>query len=292
MEFGLFSGVLQRQAVVFFRVGDAKTPVDLDGLTYINDKEGKFGPLAEIGVKRWLANLNNLGPNPCITSIFPIMEFKADGNNVLRALRYSDSCREFYGYNNWTDLSKKPVGELIGHIRQYIIPPDPHWDDFQEDQASLIKKHEQGELPLAQVPIIFNRDHPSFPGRSFVPLIVEKIGEGKGSITRVLYLDVAQLPKAVFGEPIWSNLSENIDTAKLSLELKQIADDWIREVPEVVPARVKALRAAAEEAANGGSLKVVTNCGEAGFYAVRSFAQKGDYPNAKLLLRRILALTH
>ena len=65
----------------------------------------------------------------------------------------------------------------------------------------------------------------------------------------------------------------------------------IRDTPEVARGRIKALTDAAEEAAKGGSIKVVYYCGEAGRYAVRGLAQKGCYPNAKLLLCRMLALT-
>ena len=78
---------------------------------------------------------------------------------------------------------------------------------------------------------------------------------------------------------------------KLSAELGQIAEDWKIAVSEVAAEREKALRDAAEEAAGGGSMKVVTLSGEAGFYAVRQFAQKRAYPNAQLFLRPVLALT-
>jgi predicted nucleotide-binding protein with TIR-like domain len=293
LEFGLFSGRLPRQAVAFYRVGGSKTAVDLEGLTYIDDQEGKLGPGAEIEVREWFSNLKTVGQEAAdeINSIFPFIEFKANDERAPRVRRFSSSARDFYGYAGNADLSNKSVEELVENLKYYIDPPTAYWDDFVNDQVSVVKKYQEGKLPLAQVPIRFNRQHPKFPEKTFVPLIAESRDWEGCHITRILYLEIAQLPKGVFGEPIWLDLSENIDIEKLSIELKQIADDWIRDTPEVARARVKALTDAADEAAKGGSIKVVRLCGEAGFFAVRSFAKKGHYPNAQLLLRRVLALT-
>jgi len=293
IEFGLFSGRLPRQAVVFCRVGESRTPIDLDGFGYINDKEGNFGHSVQLEVKDWFSNLKTIGQDAAdeINSIFPFIEFKDDDKKIPRVRRFSNSSRGFYGYADHADLSYKTVKELIDNLRPFIDPPAPHWDDFLNDQDSVIAKYKSGGLPLAQIPICFNKQHRSFPGRTFVPLIAESNGKEGYGITRILYLDIASLPKGVLNDSAWLDLSENIDMEKLSIELKQIADNWIRDTPEVARGRIKALTDAAEEAAKGGSIKVVYYCGEAGRYAVRGLAQKGCYPNAKLLLCRMLALT-
>jgi hypothetical protein len=306
LEFGLFSGSLPRQAVALYRVGESKTAVDLGGLTYIDDRGGEFGAAAELGVSAWFSGLEKFYKDFAkaeaekakakrvdsgITSIFPTIELKTDDQKVVRVHRYSSSCREFYGYADYVDLSDKPVQELVSNLQPFVDPPGSHWDDFQQDQIKVMEKYTGGKLPLAQVPIHFNVDHPYYPYRTFVPLIVERSIGAAGDLSRILYLDVAKLPKGVFGAPVWAELSKNIDTKKLSVELGQIAENWKIAVPGVAAEREKALRDAAEEAAGGGSMKVVTLCGEAGFYAVRQFAQKGAYPNAQLFLRRVLALT-
>jgi TIR domain len=46
-----------------------------------------------------------------------------------------------------------------------------------------------------------------------------------------------------------------------------------------------------EQAASAGSIMMVMQCGEAGFFSLRNLAQKGKYPKARLLLRCLLALT-
>jgi hypothetical protein len=306
LEFGLFSGSLPRQAVALYRVGDSKTAVDLSGLTYIDDREGEFGAAAELGVSAWFSSLEKLyndfekseaekakaqRVDGAITSIFPIIELKTDDEKVVRVHRYSRSCREFYGYADYVELLDRPVKELVSNLQPFVDPPGSHWDDFLQDQIKVMEKYTGGKLPLAQVPIHFNVDHPYYPTKTFVPLIVERTVGTEGDISRILYLDVVKLPKGVFGTPVWADLSKNISTKELSEELKQIADDWKSDVPLLYAEREKALRDAATEAATGGSMKVVTLCGEAGFFAVRSYAQKKNYPNAQLLLRRVLALT-
>lgn len=288
IEFGLFSGLLPRKAVVFYRVGDSKTAIDLAGLTYIEDKDGSFGPAVELAVKSWLENLSTVVfERPVITSIFPIIEFKADEEKVPRVYTISDSCKQFYGYSEDANLIDKSVEGLRKGIQNYIDPPAQHWDDFERDQDSILEKYKEGRLPLAQVPVRFNLDHPYFPGRTFVPLIIERAVSGANDITRVLYLDTVKLPRGVFGEPIWTPLSQGLDLEKLAVELKQMAENWRDAAPE----RVDALKSASAEAANGGSVKVISYCGEAGFFSLRDLAQKGSYPNAKLLLRRLLGLT-
>ncbi len=304
LEFGLFSGSLPRQAVALYRAGESKAAADLGGLTYINDEEGEFGAAAELEISAWLTSLEQVYKDLAeaesakaqkvdhtITSIFPTIELKTDEQKVVRVHRYSSSCRDFYGFADYVDLSGKPVQELVANLQQFVDPPGSHWDDFQQDQIKVMEKYSGGKLPLAQVPIHFNVDHPYYPYRTFVPLIVERTVGAGGDLSRILYLDVAKLPKGVFGAPVWADLSKNIDTKKLSTELEQIAVDWKTAQPLVATEREKALRDAAEEAAGGGSMKVVTLCGEAGFYAVRTYAQKGAYPNAQLFLRRVLALT-
>jgi hypothetical protein len=129
-------------------------------------------------------------------AIFPFAEFKADKRNTLKLLKCSRSCMEFYGYAGNDDLSNKTLQELIDNLQSFI--DKPHWDEFLKDQAIVYEKYVRGELPLAQIPIRFNGQHPYFPGRTFVPLIIERtVGEGP-DITRVLYLDIAQLPKGAY----------------------------------------------------------------------------------------------
>jgi hypothetical protein len=228
-----------------------------------------------------------------LDSNFPLLQLytpknpegKPLGDPLIYAL--SDSCKQFFGYTaiaSDQSFFQKPAKPFLDNLKQYIRPPDQYWDDLTEDQRIVYQKMDEGKLPLAQVPVCFNKYHPSFKNQSFVPIIVQKEQKDDGEVMTILYVETGQLPRCLLGDKVWRDIFEGIDMSVLADELAAMANNWAN----VAKPQIDALKKASDEARKGGSMTVAAYLAEAGFYSCRKRAAEGKFETVTQLLSNLV----
>ena len=268
IEFGLFSGALGSDAVCFCRVSGCKIAVDLGGIIYIDLPNSDFSGNedAQDSLEKWIRNLeskkNVIPPMAKIRSLdssFPLLQLfkpnysygKSSGNHTIYAL--SDSCKNFFVYDTSEPdetFFGKPAKSFIKRLENYVSPPKQYWTDLTTDQKIVYSKLRYGGLPLARVPVYFNNDHDYYPNTSFVPIIVQREKAGNGEVMTILYLASNKLPRSLFVENVWQEISNGIELSILASELTQMAIG-----SDVTDEQKEALTRASEEAKSGGGMQ-------------------------------------
>lgn len=134
----------------------------------------------------------------------------------------------------------------------------------------------------------FNKLHPYFPNRDFVPIIAaaQQAPGDQEEYTRVLYLDAKKLPRYLFGSQLWDEVKQDVDMAGLAQDLHQI--QMLFEKEGISRARIEALQAAGAEIAKGSNVNVLRLLAEAGLFSLLEKARDQHLGQAKLLLERLL----
>ena len=170
--------------------------------------------------------LNEFAKNPMIPSELPVMMMTAPDLVVRRVSR---SAMRYFGYTSDAPTGAvvgKKVTELIKAMERFMDPPSAFWADLGRDQDRVINEVMDGLITYARVPVRLNDQHPEFPDKTFVPIITERrtldeTGDSR-MILRVLYVDVAKLPKNLFTERVWEEVIEDLNPKELAQELREI----------------------------------------------------------------------
>ena len=172
--------------------------------------------------------LARFASDPIIPSPLPVMVMTVPD---LLIRRVSASAARFFGKNEKTlqdTVVGRPVTELIAEMRRGLDPPSAYWSDLGLDQSRVIEELIEGEITYARLPVRINKDHPSdeFRNKTFVPIITERDVVGKGNdkltIARILYLDIAELPRNLFTTRVWNEAVQGLDLQELAQELREI----------------------------------------------------------------------
>ena len=172
--------------------------------------------------------LANFARDPIIPSPLPVMVMTVPD---LLIRRVSASAARFFGKNDKTledTVVGRSVTDLIAEMRRGLDPPSAYWSDLGLDQSRVIEELIEGEITYARLPVRINRDHPSdeFRNKTFVPIITERdvvgIGDDKLTIARILYLDIAELPRNLFTERVWNEAVEGLNLQNLVQQLREI----------------------------------------------------------------------
>jgi predicted nucleotide-binding protein with TIR-like domain len=288
VEYGLFLGRLGKANVAFYRKNGAKTPSDVDGLTHIRAPEG-FNNQARLQLRAWIQTLRRRDAACALESwMVPAIRLRqtfredtvkgADGRpEKVRTsvdgpflLDINDRGMRFFAIEQRSQYMMGEARALMLVLRKYVDPPDQYWQDLVEDQAVVYEKFLRGETAFANVGIRLNESHPYFADRIFAPLVIDRqtVLQADGFIredSTAVYVDVARLPRHVFGEQIWKDVSRNIDLDTLAVELGAMADamDVLKDKE-----RMNKLRDAATALQHGGGPRVLELCAEVGLYSM------------------------
>ncbi len=236
IEYGLFMGTLGEKNVIAGSRGKPKVANDLAGLTLVDLSDNRLVK-AETQVKLWLKEVEQRASESekevgGLLSQHPYVELIATEADRTDAKVHGINTwgKQLFGYRlDAPDLVLvgKSAGVLPQRLRTWIDPPPVNWKDLKNDQERVYREFYAGGKAVANIPVRFNRHHPYFPGKTFIPIIVQQRPEKKDpgrEITGVLYLDVDTLPRPLFLEGVWDRLSKSLDSDGLVKEIKVIED--------------------------------------------------------------------
>lgn len=240
IEYGLFMGALGEQNVIAGSRGEPKLASDLAGLTLVDLSDNRL-IRAENKVERWLDEVEQrvldserhveitLTEHPYVELIATTADRRDATVHAINALG-----KQLYGYRDAVDLVGEHAKVLPERLKRWIDPPSVRWDDLDKDQARVYEQFYRGDRASASIPVQFNDSHPFFADKSFIPIIVQqrtKKGSPGREITGVLYLDVATLPRALFLERVWDQVSKSLNLDGLVDEIKVIEKEVQRPAP-------------------------------------------------------------
>lgn len=232
--------------------------------------------------------LDELAGNTTIRSSLPVAVMSVMDQDkevpTVRVRRLSEQAKIFFGFDVTARIGSvvgKSVPDLIQNMTKYLKPPAAYLVDFGQDQTRVMKELHKEAPTYARLPFRFNEGHPAFKNKTFVPIITERreVGEGKDRLTvlRVLYLDVAELPKNIFSDRVWQEVIKDVHPEKIAEELKKIQTDldkrYFRRDDDGGKLRRKALEDAIEKLEKGGSPAVLDDLSKAGWFVLREEAQ-------------------
>lgn len=98
--------------------------------------------------------------------------------------------------------------ELVGSDSKHLSETLKQWmdkdnyDTFLGDQARLFSEYARGGVVHAEVPVIFNNQHPNYPNQSFLPVIVhlsnpDQQKDATGQNLEIAYLNIEQIAPVV-----------------------------------------------------------------------------------------------
>ena len=296
IEYGLFLGQLGREYVAFYRKGAVRTARDLNGVTYIDALKG-WNNSVEQSLKKWLGEVvrKKKGMSGRLERILhPAIEFKVQFPPGNRATAKEDPIltdinnkgKTFFQIDGEGEYIGESTTKLMDHLKTYVDPPAECWEDLMQDQKGVYARIKRGDEAHANVAVRLNKKHIDYRGHVFVPLLAERrvlprLDENIDELSTVVYLDVGKLPKHVFGEQIWKDVSDGFSPEQLANELDQIAG-----VIEAAAPRVEKLRDAVLLLHKGGGPKVIELCSEVGLYSILHHATDGSA--VKEFLERLL----
>ena len=212
----------------------------------------------------------------------------------LEVIQVSPSAKEFFGFDVNAPVGTvvgKKVPELLSGMAGYLDPPSAFSSDLGKDQNRVIKEVKGGHITYARLPVRFNRSHPAYRNKTFVPIITERRVFGEGDdrtiLLQILYLDVAKLPKNLFTTQVWEEVIEDLDTKDLAQDFRSIKtvfdnlafdEDW-----DKGETRRKALDAAIEKLEQGGPPSTLEDLSKAGWFELRDTASKMQKKPRKIL---------
>lgn len=232
--------------------------------------------------------LDELARNTTIQSSLPVavMSVMDQDKDVptVQVRRLSEPAKIFFGFDVTARIDSvvgKSVGDLIRNMTKYLNPPTAYFADLGQDQDRVMKELLQEEPTYARLPFRFNKGHRAFKNKTFVPIITERreVGEGEDRLTvlRVLYLDVAELPKNIFSDRVWQEVIKDIIPETIAKDLKRIQKDldkrYFCKDDDGGEFRRKALDDAIENLEKGGSPAVLDDLSKAGWFVLREEAQ-------------------
>lgn len=274
MEYGLFLGQLPERNTAFYRKGATRTARDVDGVTAIAAPNG-WNNLVERTLRTWVSGLRPswLTPNelemfsqPAIRVYQTVRNGKPE-EPILEDI--NSKAKIFFSIDDADLYIGQPSVELMKVLQGYVMPPVEHWDDLVRDQTRVAKRFDKGINVTAQIAVRFNPLHGHYPGRIFVPLIIERWrkplwgNHGYGETSTVMYLDVDRLPKHVFGEQIWKDVSLDFDLTTLAEQFDRIAERL-----DCAEPRARKVKQAADCLRHGGGPRVLELCSEVGLYSM------------------------
>ena len=241
--------------------------------------------------------LARFAADPEIPSPLPVMVMTTPDLVVRRVSR---SAKRFFGKDENASIDTvvgRPVAELIGEMQKFLNPMPAYWSDLGLDQARVIKELIEGEITYARLPVRFNSAHPAYQDKTFVPVITERDVVGKGddklTIVRILYLDIAELPRNLFTERVWNEAVEGLDLQDLAQELEEIKTAFAARVAARAFAekarlaarafeededggreRCDALKDAIEKLQQGGAPSTLDDLSKAGWFELRDEASR------------------
>jgi Predicted nucleotide-binding protein containing TIR-like domain len=284
IEYGLFLGQLGKRNVAFYRNGDTRTARDVDGVTYINAPNGWNGDVRK-DLRAWLQKAQQREMSGRLEKIMaPAIEFRIRFPNGKRRDTRPDPILTDLNFKAKAlfeiEAEDQYLGEktalLMEELHDSIDPPEEYWNDLIADQQGVYERIRLGKAARAHVAMQLNSRHHTYPNRLFVPLLAdrkeqERLDENTEEICTVVYLDVGQLPRHVFGDQIWKDVSKGFRLKQLASEFEKIAEQL-----EASEERLSKLREAAEELRKGGGTRVMELCSEVGLFSMLKYAPSGS----------------
>lgn len=221
-----------------------------------------------------------------------LLEKDDQGKPRFEILRISGNGRRFFGYgalaNDGIDnVVGKDIGELFSKLGGYSQPPPAVWSDLGIDQERIVKEvFEEGIISYTRVPVKFNRHHPVYPHKTFVPIMTERRylpGIDDASIIRILYLDVDLLPKNLFTDTVWKKVMEDIDKTALVKEFRGLRENFAKRAESAAfnddedrgADRLRNFDKAIEKLnKNGGDPSVLDDLSKVGWFAMRAITDQ------------------
>jgi hypothetical protein len=209
--------------------------------------------------------------------------------------------KQFFGFapNVRTDqIVGRPASKLMGRLEKYIAPPAPYWTDLGVDQQRVNARLSSGERAYAQVPVHFNKEHPFFAGKTFLPMIVERGSFEENGVDmefrKAVYIDVTTIPMHLFREQAWYEVTRTMGTegrAQLADDLNKIADIWKnRGHSERLDGEIRAVDDAVRLLRDSGGAEVIQCCASAGWFALWDTANSQHYDAAVRFLRDVAGI--
>jgi Predicted nucleotide-binding protein containing TIR-like domain len=294
LEYGMFLARLGKRNVSIYLKGDARIPEDVKGVTDIRTRD-RFNNQARAQLKAWFEGLRWKDTNGALEAwLLPAIQVRQTFRervvtNAQGARKRSRQSVEgpllidvnsaglsFFGVADRDQYLFRETTSLMDLLKKFVNPPDQYWQDLVEDQVEVYQKFLAGETALANVAIRLNEAHPSFAGRIFVPFIVQRQAtlQADGLLredSTAVYLDISRLPRHVFGEQIWKDVSRDIDLQALASDF-----DGMSATMEAHARRLQSLREAAASLRNGGGPRVLELCAEVGLYSILRAAGKSS----------------
>ena len=152
--------------------------------------------------------------------------------------------------------------------------------DPTKDQVRVHREFLTGGVAKARIPVRFNRSHPHFPEKSFIPLIVqtreEQFGQNtKREFSKIMYLDIEKLPAHILHEQVWNHVWNQIDLPLLASQLRTISQSIpADESANEEQTRKDTLLKAADLLEQSPSAEVVDLCAWVGFFFLHESAIK------------------
>lgn len=251
-------------------------------------------------------NLDIISPLPILEVVIDKEEKGGETEKKETVNRISPSAKEFFGYSvihPTQEIVGMKASDLMARLASRSDPPRPFWDDLVGDQTRVYWEVEHQSRAYARVPVKFNDTHEFFKGKTFVPIITElrKLPGNRNDKTllRILYLDMDTLPKTLFTGTVWNNVIEGLDLNDLASDLEQIRDRFSEERfveendqqdNEERTRRTQALESAIERLRSGNDPQAMDDLSRAGWFTLRSVAEKMvDRPDVALkFIDRIL----
>jgi len=275
---------------------------DVERLTHV--KGGLEERLVQCGaaIDQLRQSLDRLRPVTSeLPSSYPMLEVVAvRRGQVLEDLTVtalSQACKMFFGIAAHApahEFVDRPAADLFKNLEGFIAPPRSHWHDLNADQERVLGEFLGLRDPVARYPILFNHRHLTYPGHSFVPVIVEKrwARDGDGTdrqYTMVLYLDTAKIPMYVLRHQLWESVKGELDRPALAAELRALADSLRERVREPgVRDELYAVEEALRDVDAGASFKLIECCARVGFFALKKEAEERGLTQLLHLVDRIL----
>jgi hypothetical protein len=242
-----------------------------------------------------------------IPSSHPMLEVMAvrTGQGLLppTVSALSQACKEFFGLKADVSMDRligTPASALMANLKSFIDPPASYWDDLEQDQIRVYNDYISLRQAIARYPVLFNRLHPIYPNRSFIPLVVDT-REGKRGrdgaelqYTTVLYLDTSKIPGYVFRRELWEMVKGDLNVPDLGMEIEKLIETRASKVSKggaadiTAFAEITALKEALEDVKTGASFKVIECCARVGFFSLEQEAQKCGLAQLRELVQRIL----